>query len=153
MVERDIAASKMEMMFNRELWIRRYHMRIVMLTIYEWQISKVFNKEFYDCLCRIGVHNELVTEFKQASRSFTKAKATVDKDFEWFRNNTIGHRNGDALTVYKKIMRINEGHITGLIGDVFEAAEPLFKLLTEIISISGSTRVIIRQIAAHGDAK
>jgi hypothetical protein len=147
MVERDFAYSKIDAICHPNTWRRRYHLRIVIMTIYEWKIAQAFDSEFYACLDRLDVPPELIGRFKAATKVFNKAKEQADKEFSWIRNNAIAHRNRDGLGVYKKITQLNEKRSIDLVSEVFVGVEAIMNVLTPLIVISGSLQSIVKQTA------
>lgn len=147
MAERDLMVSKIDALSHHDVWVRKFHIRVIMMTVCEWKIATVFDHEFFTCLARIGISSEKVNIFKGACKTFNKTKGKVETKFQWLRNNAIAHRNADALNVYKQIRQVDERQSVELLVELFDGVREIVNLLTEFVKASGSPRAILKQLS------
>lgn len=118
--EMDIQTLKIEALTHPDEWRRKLLLRVILLTIYEWDMGKVGGKELKPLLERSRVDKELQDELFGALRALRKAQKKAASLLHHERNSIIAHRDSDALSQMRTIEKLDAKK-------VFEAAEEFYE--------------------------
>lgn len=118
--EKDIQTVKIDALTHHNRWKRLLSLRIILLTIYEWDMGKASSKNLKELLAKSSVDEALQKELFQALRLLRKSQEKAAKILHFERNATIAHRDPDALLQLNTIENLNTRK-------VFAAAEEFYK--------------------------
>lgn len=146
LAERDIQALKADAFAHPNKTKRGIALRTLLLTIYEWDMTKVTGKKMgfiFDCT---GLSDESKKEVSGALKELRKAHKVTVQQFREVRLNTIAHRDADALNQYEIISRLDIRDFSGPITNFYQASDKLLKSLVMTTIEIGSQRSLFNQI-------
>lgn len=136
--ERDIQAVKIDALTHHNKWKRNLSLRIILLTIYEWDMGKASNKELKNLLIKSSVDEELQKQLFNSLREIRKAQEKAAKLLHVERNTVIAHRDPDALSQIKTINRLNSKIVFNAAGEFYSATEQFMFVFPKILQQAGS---------------
>lgn len=143
--ERDIQAVKIDALTHPDAWKRGLAARVMLLTIHEQVAGNKLRQALDDC----GTPENLREEVTEAMRTIRKAQARAQRQFTYFRNSTIAHRDADAFRQYNDIIEIDGLEVTRTAVDFYAGTtkfiEMIPRLLTQMSSWEGMTGQLISQ--------
>ena len=77
--EKDIQTVKIDALTHHDKWKRLLSLRVILLTIYEWDMGKASSKNLKDLLCRSSVDEALQKELFLALRLLRKSQGKAAK--------------------------------------------------------------------------
>ncbi len=138
LAERDIQAVKIDALTHPDEWKRKLSLRVMLLTIYEWDMGKVTKKDLKILLSRASVSSDLQNEFFGALRTLRKAQEKAAKALHHSRNSVIAHRDPDALSQMEIIESINAKEVFEAVEDFYESAHRFMPAFSKILLQAGS---------------
>lgn len=77
LAENDIQAVKIDALTHPDEWKRNLSLRMILLTVYEWDMAKVAGKDIKNLLSRSSVPLELQKELFESLRTLKKAQRSA----------------------------------------------------------------------------
>lgn len=145
LAERDIAAVKLDALTHPDPWVRSVALRTILLTIHEWDITKVTGKQFHQAMEDAGIPEQLSTEVTNSLRIIRKTQERVRKALRDLRKTTFAHRDADALVQYRAIRNLDSDEILSLAGEFYDACERFVAVMPRLIAAGGSFPGLFRQ--------
>jgi hypothetical protein len=143
--ERDIQCLKIDALTHPDEWKRKLCSRVILLTIYEWDMDKVSGSSLRSALDSIGASEHAQREAVEALRLVRIVQKKARKEFGFVRNSTIAHRDADAVAQYHAINDLKTEEVFRIAVEFYKGAERFIALLPELILESGSTVALLRQ--------
>lgn len=143
--ERDIQSVKIDALTHADLWKRNLSLRIILLTIYEWDMDKVTGKKLCEAMNAVKLPERLRNEVTESLRELRKAQSAAKKKLFEVRNYTIAHRDPDALLQYRLIRNLNSSEVLSVAVKFYSASHRFIKVLPEIVLEGGSLQALFRQ--------
>ncbi|WP_135383501.1 hypothetical protein [Vibrio tasmaniensis] len=146
LAERDIQALKADAFAHPNETKRGIALRTLLLTIYEWDMTKVTGKKMgfiFECT---GLSDESKKEVSGALKELRKAHKVTIQQFREVRLNTIAHRDADALNQYEIISKLDIRDFSNPITNFYSASDKLLKSLVKATMEIGSQRSLFNQI-------
>lgn len=139
--EMDIQSIKIEALTHPDEWRRKLLLRVILLTIHEWDMGRVGGKELKGLLERSRVEESIQKELFDALRRLRKAQNKAASLLKYERNSVIAHRDSDALQQIRTIERLDSKM-------VFEAAEGFYE--SSSMYLQALTKVLSQAASLHG---
>jgi len=143
---RDLQVSVADMLTSRNWWLRKFLARNMALLLYELDFSKVMGKQFRSAINFFSPPRAFRDELATNLKALRRLHATLRLEFERIRNNTIAHRDADAMRQYRMIRALDEMTIARRCGEFFETAEPLIKQLIVLTTTSSELHHLLNQV-------
>ena len=150
--ERDIQSLKIDALTHPDEWTRKLCARVILLTIYEWDMDKVSGAAFKNALELAGVSAGPKAEAIKALRSMRVVQRKARQQFGVLRNTTIAHRDADALAQCKAIDELNVDDVFRVTTEFYNAAGLFTDVLPKLISEAGDMSGLLHQWT-HGSGK
>jgi len=145
---RDIQAIKIDALTHPDPWKRNLSIRIILLTLHEWDMDKVSGKKLKQAFDDSNVSKNIQNEAFEALREVRQAQKRAKKQLGFLRNSTIAHRDPDALLQYCSIRDIDENAVLQLAAEFYEGSTKFVSLLPKIMLEIGSMPGLFSQIKA-----
>jgi len=142
---RDLCVITEDVLTSGNWWLRKLLARNVALLMYELDMSKVTGKEFRMALNYFSPPRQFIEHLESNLSALRAIHAQIRSEFEEIRQNTIAHRDADAMRQYRLIRNIDEIAVVKRCADFFAVAEPLVGQLIELTKTSGDMRHILNQ--------
>ncbi|GAA0569890.1 hypothetical protein [Rhizomicrobium electricum] len=142
---KDIQALKLDALTHPDVWTRKLHARIILLTILEWDADKVSGKKFKEALDLMAIPAYLRLEAVDVLRELRQIQRKANSQFTHIRNTAIAHRDADALLQYRAIRDLKEWEVWELAAEFFAAVEKFILVHTKILGASQTLQSYIRQ--------
>ncbi len=136
--EKDIQTVKIDALAHHDRWKRLLSLRIILLTIYEWDMGKASSKNLKDLLSQSSVDDELQKELFRALRLLRKSQEKAAKILHFERNATIAHRDPDALLQLNTIENINPKKVFSAASEFYESSAIFMNVFPKVILQAGS---------------
>ncbi len=136
--EKDIQTVKIDALTHHDKWKRLLSLRIILLTIHEWDMGKASSKNLKDLLRQSSVDEELQKELFRALRLLRKSQARAAKILHFERNTTIAHRDSDALMQLNTIQNLNEQKVFTVASDFYESSAIFMQVFPKVMMQAGS---------------
>ena len=149
LAQKDIQAVKIDALTHPNPWKRNLSLRIMLLTVYEWDMDKVAGKNIRNALDEIGASEELKTKTYQSFRLIRNAQKKAKKNFSFLRNATIAHRDSDALLQYRSIRNLDEKVVLQLCVEFYKGVDMFIDLVPLLMTESGSLQGLWKQLTNH----
>ncbi|NOI36585.1 hypothetical protein F0250_22100 [Vibrio cyclitrophicus] len=146
LAERDIQALKADAFAHPNQTKRGIALRTLLLTIYEWDMTKVTGKKMGFIFDSTALSDESKKEVSGALKELRKAHKVTVQQFREVRLNTIAHRDADALNQYEIISKLDIRDFSGPITNFYQASDNLLKALVMATIEIGSQRSLFNQI-------
>jgi hypothetical protein len=143
--ERDIQCLKIDALTHPDEWMRKLCARVILLTIYEWDLDKVSGSSLRNALNSIGASEAVRTESVEALRLVRIVQRRARKEFGVLRNATIAHRDADAVAQYHAINDLKTEDVFRIAIEFYKGAERFIALMPQLVLESGSTASLVRQ--------
>ena len=148
LAEKDLQAIKVDAFSHRDPWKRNLSLRIMLLIIHERDLSKVASgnkmKTVYE---QANISDDLKESMIKALRGVNKAQKKTQKLLSEMRNNTIAHRDSDAMLQYELIEKTEMNAVKEIITEYYEASHIFFSILPSLISEAGSAQSLLAQLS------
>lgn len=153
LAEKDIQCVKLDALTHPNKWKRNLLLRIILLTIHEWNMGKVGTGNLKEMLERSNVDDECQEELFLALRQLRKSQKEAAKLLQNERNSVIAHRDPDALKQINVIENLDSKKVFEAAGlfysssNLFLAALP--KVLQQASSVEGLFSYVLRSPKAQ----
>jgi hypothetical protein len=138
--EKDIQTVKIDALTHHNKWKRLLSLRIILLTIYEWDMGKASSKNLKDLLCQSSVEEELQKELFRALRLLRKSQEKAAKLLHFERNSMIAHRDSDALLQLNTIQNLNTKKVFTAASDFYESSAIFMRIFPKVMLQAGSMK-------------
>jgi hypothetical protein len=149
LAERDLQAIKVDAFTHPDPWKRNLSVRIMLLIIHERDMSKVASgkvmKEIYE---EAKISDELKNSMVQAVRGISKAQKKTQKILTEIRNNTIAHRDSDAMLQYELIDKVDIQSAKETIEEYFKASHIFFGILPNLLLEASTLPALLSQFSS-----
>lgn len=139
LAERDLQAIKVDAFTHHDPWKRSLSLRVMLLIIHERDLNKVASgkvmKGIYETT---HISEDVKGSMIKAIRGINKAQKKTQKVLSSMRNNTIAHRDSDAMLQYELINNTDIDSVKEIITEYFEASHKFFNILPQLM-IEAST--------------
>lgn len=150
MAEKDIQSVKIDALSHPDKWKRNLSLRVMLLTIHEWDMAKVApaNKlnEAYETA---DICQEIRDDMTKSLRKINKAHSKAKKLLAQTRNATIAHRDTDAMLQYELISTLDTMEIMKITASFYEGADLFIQTLPRLILEAGSFSSLMKQYSKH----
>lgn len=146
LIERDIDAAKVDAMTHPDVWKRQLALRVILLTVHEWDMGKVAGRRLNEVMQTAGISEAEQSELTQALRQIRKVQRKFAKAMGETRNLTIAHRDPNALGQYRAIRDLDMPHVIGLVGELYQAFQRFHAVFPQIMLQIGSIAGLLRQV-------
>lgn len=136
--EKDIQTVKIDALTHHDEWKRLLSLRIILLTIYEWDMSKASSKNLKELLIQSSVEEKLQKELFKSLRLLRKSRDKAATQLHFERNNIIAHRNSDALLQLNTIQHLNTKLVFNVVTDFYESSAIFMQVLPKVLLQAGS---------------
>ncbi len=136
--EKDIQTVKIDALTHHDKWKRLLSLRVILLTIYEWDMGKASSKNLKDLLCRSSVDEALQKELFLALRLLRKSQGKAAKILHFERNSIIAHRDSDALLQLNTIQSLNEKKVWAAAAEFYESSAIFMQVFPKVMIQAGS---------------
>lgn len=143
---RDIQSVKIDALTHPDEWHRSLDLRIIALTIHEWNVAKVSGRKLYEAMNVIDCSDELRSEVNESLKLVRKAQKSAEKVLKELRNSVIAHRDEDAFYQYQTIKDLPSEKILAAATTFYEASQKFYVVLPKLIVAGSSRRNLIKQI-------
>ncbi|WP_299491822.1 hypothetical protein [uncultured Shewanella sp.] len=149
LAERDLQAIKIDAFTHPDPWKRNLSVRVMLLIIHERDMSKVASgkvmKEIYE---EARISDDLKSSMIQAVRGISKAQKRTQKILTEIRNNTIAHRDSDAMLQYELIDKVGIKSAKETIEEYFEASHIFFGILPKLLLEASTLPALLSQYSS-----
>lgn len=143
LAENDIQAVKIDALTHPDVWKRKLSLRIILLTIYEWDMGKVARKDLKSLLSRSSVPIDLQNELFESIRTLKKAQRRAAKLLHKPRNSVIAHRDSDAVSQVKIIENLNAKDVFGAAEEFYASSDRFAHALAKVLLQAGSFQGLV----------
>ncbi|MBF8223654.1 hypothetical protein [Halomonas sp. 328] len=143
LAENDIQAVKIDALTHPDEWKRKLSLRMILLTIYEWDMGKVAGKDLKSLLSRSSVPRELQNELFESLRTLKKAQRRAAKILHEPRNSVIAHRDADALAQVETIESLNAKEVFGAAEDFYASSDRFMHAFAQVLLQAGSFQGLV----------
>ena len=150
LAERDIQALKIDALTHPDAWMRGLALRVMLLTVYEWDTDKVTGKAFRDATLSLRLSQESRLAMTRALRATRKSRERMTKRFGNVRNYVIAHRDADALAQWRIIQELDMREALPLIGEFYDAVRLFIGALPDVMVAAGCSEAILKQMVEKG---
>lgn len=145
LAERDIQCLKIDALTHADEWHRKLCLRVIILTIHEWDFDKVGGRALKDALESAEIATDVRKEAVAALRDLRAVEGKVRKTFGSLRNSTIAHRDADALAQYQAIRDIDETKVFEIVGEFYAGVSSFTNVLIRLMAGSITQRSLLHQ--------
>ncbi len=146
LAERDVQALKADAFAHPNATKRNIALRALLLTIYEWDMSKVTGRKMHFIYETTGLSDTSKAAVVVALKELKKARRNVESQVSETRHNTIAHREADAMRQYEIISDLEIMQFAPALEKLYEASEALLKAMTLAMLEIGSTKSLFHQV-------
>lgn len=148
--ERDILSLKADAFTHSDIWKRNLSLRIILLIMYERDMSKVANgkimKEIYQ---DINISEDSKKEMIKALRELSKAQSKAQYLLKDIRNEITAHRDQNSLLQYEKIKSMHILQFKDLFNVYYNASDTFIKILPKVVKESSKLTSLLKQHAKY----
>lgn len=145
LAERDIQALKLDAFSHPNESRRNIALRTLILTIYEWDMSKVTGRKMNFIYEATGLSEKSKLSVVSALKDLKKARKDIESQFSEARHNTIAHRERDAIRQYEIISELDIMKFRPALTKFYQASDALLKSLVIAMVEAGSHKNLIHQ--------
>lgn len=138
MAELDIAFIKADALTHPKEWKRKLYIRLIVLTVFEWQINHVFGREFRASLERLGCDKSVTERLTQALSEFRNSHKKFRYRYKSYRVETIAHRTPNAISTYREIKQLSEKEVINSTVELYPSIERVLSCITDILTKYGN---------------
>jgi len=138
LAEKDIQTVKIDALTHPNIWKRKLSLRVILLTIYEWDMGKVTDKNLKSMLIAASVPNELQEELFSALRVLRKAQKKAANALHDNRNAIIAHRDSDALMQLQTIEGLSVKKVFEISAEFYESSKQFMSAFPKVLERAGS---------------
>lgn len=143
--ERDISTVKIDALTHPDPWKRNLCLRIILLTLHEWDMDKVTGSRLKKAFGELKISELLQKETFEALRSVRKVQEKAKKAFGDLRNATIAHRDPNALLQSQAIQNIDTKEVLKIAMEFYEGAEKFISIVPKLIIEAGAINALLIQ--------
>lgn len=143
LAESDIQAVKIDALTHPDEWKRKLSLRMILLTIYEWDMGKVAGRDLKSLLFRSSVPPELQNELFESLRTLKKAQRKAAKILHEPRNSVIAHRDANALAQVETIESLNAKEVFGAAEDFYASSDRFMHAFAQVLLQAGSFKGLV----------
>lgn len=130
LAEKDLAAIKIDAFTHLNPWKRNLSLRIMLLIIHERDINKVASGKTLNYIySHLDINEKLKNKLIDSFRNMKKIQDKINYILKDIRNNSIAHRDKDAMLQYQTINGINILKIKDILNEYFIASNNIMKSL------------------------
>lgn len=152
LAEKDIQAVKIDALTHPDEWKRKLSLRIILLTIYEWDMGKVTGKNLKTLLSRSSVPEEVQNELFESLRTLKKAQRKAAKILHQPRNFVIAHRDANAFAQVETIESLNPKEVFGAAEDFYTSSDRFMSAFSKVLLHAGSLHGLVSFILNKKEA-
>lgn len=146
LAEKDIQALKIDALTHPNKWKRNLNLRVMLLVMHEWDMSKVAPANKMNAIYEnAGINEELRREMTLALRSMNKAQTKAKKLLSKIRHSTIAHRDADAMLQYRTIVSLYTMEALKILASFYESIDLFNKALPKLMIASSHPRALLKQ--------
>lgn len=147
LADRDLLLIKRDALTHPDPAVRNLNLRLMAMTIYEFNISKVAGeRRVRGYLESMSIPDDVRSEVTAALRSVRKAHTDARKSFTELRNATLAHRDADALLQYRLIRDLREEKVLDVAIQFYDGAAQLLQVLPKVLYLGGSMPGLFSQM-------
>ncbi|ROQ19863.1 hypothetical protein EDC38_0454 [Marinimicrobium koreense] len=147
LAERDVQALKADAFCHPNETKRNIALRTLLLTIYEWDMSKVTGRKMKFIYDVSSLSDNLKSGLAKSLKDLRSARKSVQRNFSETRHNTIAHREPDAFLQHEIIFKLDIRKHSAEITKFYEASNKVLSYLTlstqEVSTMTGLFRQIL----------
>lgn len=147
LAERDIQTLKADAFAHPNATKRNIALRVLLLTIYEWDMGKVTGRKMNFIYEATGLSDAPKTAVVSALKELKKARKGIESQFSETRHNTIAHREANAMRQYEIISDLEIMQFSAQLSKFYAASSALLKAMNEAMFEIGSTKSLLHQMA------
>lgn len=130
LAEKDLAAIKIDAFTHSNPWKRNLSLRIMLLIIHERDITKVASGKTLNYIySHLNINEKLKNKLVDSFRNMKKIQDKINYILKDIRNNSIAHRDKDAMLQYQTINGINILKIKDILNEYSIASNNIMKSL------------------------
>lgn len=150
LAERDIQAVKIDALTHPDPWKRNLCLRVILLTMHEWDMSKVAPANKMNMIYEnAGISRELRTKMSLALRQMNKAQSRAKKMLANIRHSTIAHRDANALEQYRTIVNLDTIKTMKILTPFYEAVELYNEAFLQLMNESSRPAALLKQYSKN----
>lgn len=138
LAEKDIQCIKIDAITHPDPWRRNLLLRVILLTIYEWNMGKVGTGNLKEMLIKSNVTEELQSELFQSLRELRKSQKDAARQLQQVRNSVIAHRDPDALLQLNIIENLEPKRVFEAAELFYVSSERFLEIFPKVLSQAGS---------------
>ena len=142
LAELDIAMIKVDALTHPHAWKRKLYIRLFVLTAFERNIHHVFGRSFRDSVERLGCEPSLLEALTKELREFRRTHEKLQYRYKYYRDETIAHRESDAISTHKAIKNLRETDFIQSVAEVYPSIEGVLNCVTQILLKHGNVEAL-----------
>ncbi|WP_316674933.1 hypothetical protein [uncultured Tolumonas sp.] len=146
LAERDVQALKADAFAHPNKTKRNIALRTLLLTIYEWDMSKVTGRRMQFIYEVTGLSDTSKSAVVMALKELKKARKDIESQLSETRHNTIAHREADALRQYEIITNLEITQFAPALTKFYYASDILLNALTTALIEISTTKSLFQQV-------
>jgi hypothetical protein len=146
LAERDIQALKADAFANPNKTKRNIALRTLLLTIYEWDMSKVTGRGMKYIYEVTGLSEEAKSNLVNALKELRKSRKEIENQLSETRHNTIAHRDPDAMRQFQIISDLEIMQFAPVLTKFYIASDKLLKAMVVAMLEMGTMKSLLHQI-------
>lgn len=151
--ERDIQSLKIDALTHPDEWTRKLCARVIVLTIYELDLTKVSGLALKQAMDVGQVTPDVRSTAISGLRKIRTIQRKVRQKFTVLRNTAIAHRDIDALAQYQAINEMSIDEVFEIAGEFYSAVKVFIEVLPEILVQVSTTPSLLRQWMETNDVR
>lgn len=136
--EKDIQAVKIDALTHSDPWKRQLALRVILLTIYEWDMGKASSSNLKQLLINSSVDEELQRDLYSALKKLRKSQKEAAKLLRFERNATIAHRDSDALLQLNTIQYLSPKKVFDAASGFYDSSKDFMQVFPKVMMQAGS---------------
>mgnify|MGYP000051834872 CR=1 FL=1 len=136
--EKDIQCVKIDALTHPDEWRRNLCLRVILLTIHEWNVSKVGTGNLKELFDRSNVSEGSQKELFFALRQLRKSQKEAATLLQSERNSVIAHRDPDALKQINMIESLDVKKVLHAAGLFYDSSSLFLAALPKVLQQAGS---------------
>lgn len=149
--EKDIQTVKIDALTHHDEWKRLLSLRVILLTIYEWDMGKASSKDLRNLLIQSAVDDNLRIELFRALKLLRKSREKAANQLRFERNNIIAHRNSDALLQLDTIQSLSRKKVMNAAEDFYVSSAMFMRVFPQILHQAGSVQGLFSFMSNNKD--
>lgn len=145
-INKDIQMLKIDAIAHPDDWRRSICLRVMALTIHEWDVGKVTGKKLSEAMDSVELPLGVREEVRASLRLVNKSQQSARKALKGLRNSVIAHRDANALEQYRMINNLPAREILQAGATFYEASNRFHAVLPKLIEYGGSRENLFKQM-------